>query len=125
MKVQAFFESENHKSAVTTFTINRGIDWHFIPPRAPNFGGLQEATVRQFKNHFKRVISNSLLTFQHLNTFAISVEAILNSRSLTPMSQDPNDLEALSPGNFLIGAPMDAIPEINKSNVPDNRLSAW
>ena len=125
MQLYALFQSEKHKSAVKDFALTINIDWHFIPPHAPNFGGLWESNVKQFKNHFKRVISKSLLTFEQLNTFAIEAEAILNSRPLTPMSQDPNDLEALTPGDFLIGEPMNCTPDINMQDIPDNRLSLW
>lgn len=33
-----------------------GIDWHFIPPASPHFGGLWEAGVKSIKYHLKRVI---------------------------------------------------------------------
>lgn len=39
------------------------------------------------------------------------IECVLNSRPLTPMSQDPNDLQILTPAHFLIGQSIAAIPE--------------
>lgn len=39
------------------------------------------------------------------------IEAILNSRTLTPMSSDSNDLIPLTLGHFLIGNPLISYPQ--------------
>ncbi|GFX67394.1 integrase catalytic domain-containing protein [Trichonephila clavipes] len=59
-----------------------GIEWKFIPPRAPSFGGLWEASVKSIKYHLKRVVSGSNLTYEEFLTVCIQIEGILNSRSL-------------------------------------------
>jgi len=38
-------------------------------------------------------------------------ESVLNSRPLPPFSNDPNDLDCLSPSHFLIGRPFCAALE--------------
>ncbi|XP_045459918.1 uncharacterized protein LOC123670468 [Melitaea cinxia] len=76
--------------------------WHFIPPHAPNFGGLWEAGVRSMKVHLRRVIGDTTLTYEELTTVLTQVEACLNSRPLTILSDDPNDPLLLTPGHFLI-----------------------
>ncbi|KAL0270042.1 UNVERIFIED_CONTAM: hypothetical protein PYX00_007582 [Menopon gallinae] len=91
------------------------INWHFIPPRTPNFGGLWEAAVKSFKRHWKRVIGEVKLTYDEFNRLAIQIEAILNSRPLTPISDDINDYSFLTPSHFLNG-------DI-RANVDDNRLT--
>lgn len=53
------------------------------------------------------------------------VEAMLNSRPLTSLSNDPNDLNPLTPGHFLIGSPLAAIPEEGLLETPSNRLKHW
>jgi len=81
--------------------------------------------VKLFKHHFKRVVGDSLFTFEELNTFAIEIEGILNSRPITTLSSDPNDLLVLSPAHYLIGKPLTTLPEGDLTNVPANRLSTW
>lgn len=117
--------SEEHKDLVNKFASERRITWHFIPPAAPHFGGLWESTVKVFKHHFKRVIGDSLFTFEELNTFTIEIEGILNSRPITSISSDPNDLLVLSPAHYLTGKPLSTLPEYDLRTVSANRLSTW
>ena len=98
-----------------------GIKWHFIPAYAPHQGGLWEAGVKAAKFHIKRVLLGRLLTFENLYTVITQIESILNSRPLTPMSSDPNDLEALTPSHFLIGRSLQAIPYPDLHDIPINR----
>ncbi|XP_022163934.1 uncharacterized protein LOC111029283 [Myzus persicae] len=85
-------------------------DWHFNPPSAPHFGGLWEAAVRSTKRLLVRVIGNHIFTYEEFSTILVRVEAVLNSRPLTPASTDPHDLDCLTPGHFLIGQPLLAVP---------------
>ena len=41
----------------------------------------------------------------------MQVEGVLNSRPLCPLTEDPEELEALTPGHFLIGTALNALPE--------------
>ncbi|XP_026331312.1 uncharacterized protein LOC113238692, partial [Hyposmocoma kahamanoa] len=75
--------------------------WHFIPPHAPNFGGLWEAGVRSTKGHLRKVVGNNTLTYEEMATVLAQVEACLNSRPITLLSDDPNDPLPLTPGHFL------------------------
>nr|XP_042897354.1 uncharacterized protein LOC122269252 [Parasteatoda tepidariorum] len=49
---------------LASYFTNEGIDWKFIPPRSPNFGGIWEDGVKSFKFHLKRVIGNQNLTLE-------------------------------------------------------------
>ncbi|GFW16880.1 transposon Ty3-I Gag-Pol polyprotein [Trichonephila clavipes] len=74
------------------FLVDENINWKFLPPRAPNFGGLWEADVKSFKFHFKREAGNSRFTYEEFLTNMTQIEGILNSRPLTPLSMDIDDL---------------------------------
>ncbi|XP_063980959.1 uncharacterized protein LOC135164492 [Diachasmimorpha longicaudata] len=118
-------KAEGHNSKVSMYLNEEGIKWRFIPPASPHFGGIVEAAVRSFKHHLKRVAGNELFTFEEMDTLVTEIKAILNSRSLTPISPDPNDLLVLTPGHLLIGEPLTAIPEQDLTDVSNNRLSNW
>lgn len=102
-----------------------GVTWHFNPPSAPHFGGLWEAGVKSVKTHLSRVVGNQHLTYEELNTVLVQIEAFLNSRPLTPFSNDPNDLTALTPAHFLTLEPLSAPPESDITSVPLGRLDRW
>ena len=110
---------------LTTFLANEQINWSFIPPRAPNHGGLWEAGVKSVKYHLKRVVGNLKLTYEEFWTIIVQIEAILNSRPLHPMSSDLDDFDVLTPAHFLIGRPLTSIVEPDLSHVSNNRLKLW
>lgn len=63
-----------------------------------------------------------LLTFEETTTLLCRIEAILNSRPLTLLADDPSDFEALTPGHFLIGGPILLPSEPDLTSIPQNRL---
>ena len=101
------------------------IKWHFNPPAAPHMGGLWEANIKSVKTHLQRVVGLQVLTYEELNTVLVQIEAVLNSRPLTPLSSDPSDLAALTPAHFLLSGPLTTIPESDLTDLPLNRLSRW
>lgn len=90
---------------------SEGISWKFNPPASPHHGGIWETTVKSMKAHLKKTIGVQILTYEEFLTLLTQIEACLNSRPITPVSSDPNDLTALTPGHFIIGTPLTAIPE--------------
>ncbi|XP_055623749.1 uncharacterized protein LOC129767153 [Toxorhynchites rutilus septentrionalis] len=103
----------------------QGISWHFIPPRAPNFGGLWEAAVRTVKSALKKEIGSYHLSFEDFSTLLVQITAALNSRPLVPLSDDPLDVDVLTPAHFLIGSTMTALPETDLRAIPTNRLTHY
>ena len=80
-----------------------GIIWYFNPPSFPYMGGTFESMVKQVKRTMKTVIDDQVLPEETLHTVLVETEAIVNSRPLTPVSNNPNDYKALTPNHFLIG----------------------
>lgn len=99
------------QTEIVPHLIRQEIEWHFIPPYSPNFGGLWEAAVRSAKSRLHKVVKNSTLTYEEMSTVLCKIEACLNSRPLYAVSADPNDLNALTPGHFIIGDALLAAPE--------------
>ncbi|XP_058456473.1 uncharacterized protein LOC131433883 [Malaya genurostris] len=119
------FTSQQLKDKLSEYCSSNGITWHFIPPRSPHFGGIWEAGVKTMKYHLKRVVGETRLTYEEMATFLAECEAIMNSRPLIPLSDDPNDLQALTPSHFLIMRPSQAVPEPSYKEEKIGRLSRW
>lgn len=124
-KLMSICHSKQHHEDVARVLAVDGTIWRTIPPRSPHFGGLWEAGVKSVKHHLRRVVGSQLLTYEEFSTVLAQIEAVLNSRPLCPLSDDPDDLDALTPGHFLIGGAPTAVPDLDVAEVPTNRLSRW
>lgn len=105
------------------YCLDSGIKFCFIPARSPHFGGIWEAGIKSFKHHFRRIMGLKAFSIDQFHTVVTQVEAVLNSRPLSPLTDSPDDLAALTPGHFLIGEPLVAIPEPDLSHINPGRLS--
>lgn len=77
------------------------------------------------KYHLKRVTRDTTLTYEELATLLTKIEAVLNSRPLCPLTEDPNDLNVLTPGHFLVGQFLCLVLKPNLTVVHTTRLSRW
>jgi transposase InsO family protein len=109
-EIYELFWSTNHQQRLQEALTPKRIEWKFIPPRSPHFGGLWESSVKSMKNLMFKVLGQSHLTFEEMYSVLTRVEACLNSRPLTPLSSCPTDL---------------AIPEGDLTNTHTNRLDRW
>jgi hypothetical protein len=124
LELRTFLKSASF-SQITENLANKGISWHFIPPRSPHMGGIWEINVKSIKGHLKRTIGEVVLSYEELYTLLTRIEAVLNSRPLCPLSNDPNDLNPITPGHFLIGEPLTSISERDLTTTRINRLTQW
>ncbi|XP_045449127.1 uncharacterized protein LOC123657649 [Melitaea cinxia] len=102
-----------------------GIEFSFVPAYSPHFNGLAEAAVRSTKYHLKRLLTLTHLTYEELATCLTQIEAILNSRPLTPLSTNPLDLCALTPAHFLIGRSLMSVPTPQVTDINICRLERY
>jgi len=57
-------------------------------------------------------------------TILVQIEAILNSRPISSLSSDPEDMQPLTL-NFLVGRPLTSKPEPDYRGIRDNRMSQY
>jgi len=85
--------------------LQENIQWYFNPPAASHQGGVWERLIRSVRRILHAMIGEHLVNEQTLTTFLTEVEKILNSRPITRVSSDPDDLEALTPNHILLLRP--------------------
>ena len=94
---------EMDQKQITQHLLSQNIDWIFNPPSASHMGGAWERqirTVRKVLTHLVREHGNRL-DEESFSTLLCEVECIVNSRPLTTLSDDPDDLTPLSPNMIL------------------------
>ncbi|UYV61049.1 hypothetical protein LAZ67_1003226 [Cordylochernes scorpioides] len=87
------------------------IQWIFIPPSAPWWGGFWERMVRTIKEILINMLGHRKLKYVQLQTALCEIESIINNRPLTYVSEDDNDLKPLTPNEFLQNGPESSFPE--------------
>lgn len=123
---QNFIIAQQTQGSISEFCTANHIEWKFIPERSPHFGGLWESAVKSFKTHLRRVIGDTTLTYEEMYTVLTQIEACMNSRPLVPVEcADDDGIELLTPGHFLIGRPIMALPNPAFSNHSPSLLKRW
>ena len=96
--------SEWNESQISASMKQSYIDWKFNTPTASHFGGFYEREIRTIRKILNSILTeqNIKLTFEELNTVMCEAESVLNSRPLSRLSDDPSDLEPLTPNHLLL-----------------------
>ena len=124
-ELTTFLKQQKIAGDVSDFCSSQGIQWTHIPEHAPHFGGLWKSAVKSTKTHLKRILGNVKLTFEEFSTTLSQIEACLNSQSLIPIPSDEDGIEALTPGHFLVGRPLEAFPDPPSSFRSLSTLRRW
>ncbi|GFX19883.1 integrase catalytic domain-containing protein [Trichonephila clavipes] len=108
-----------HKISRETST--QKIVWKFIPPTAAWWGGWWERLVRIIKELLRRSLGKSILSYEELSTVICDCEFLINSRPLTYISENPQELIPLTPAMFLIENRCSDTTDIDELNSRDLR----
>jgi hypothetical protein len=95
---------------VHDYCANEGIRWHYITQYAPWMGGVYERMVGLVKKPLKKVLGKSRVSVKQLRTILCEVEAIVNSRPLCYVSDEPG-ATILTPNHFLSLLPKNGFPD--------------
>ena len=101
--------SDNHKGfkkcpkMVGAYFGHLAPKWEFISPLSPWRGGWWERLVKSVKSSLKKTLCKAKLSRVELETTIHEVEACVNSRPLTYVSDDVTQREPLTPAHFLLG----------------------
>lgn len=93
------------------------IQWKFIVERAPWWGGFYERLVGATKLALKKSLGTKCLEVDQLITNLTEIEAVLNSRPLTHVYQEPGEPGPLCPSYFLTGKRLTSLPGLSRHEI--------
>ena len=91
-----------NQQAIHDALLQRNIKWIFNPPSGSHFGGVWERCIRTARKVIGAVLKEQVLDDEGLSTLMCEVESIVNGRPITNVSDDPTDLQPLTPNQLLL-----------------------
>ena len=88
----------------------QGVDWRFIPKRAPWYGGFWERLIGLTKQAIRKTLGRTFISLQQLQTVIVEIESMLNDRPLTYVNSDLQDPQPLTPSHLLYGRRIQQVP---------------
>ena len=67
--------------------------------------------IKQTKGALRVAVGNQVLSWNEMSTAFAKVKSLINSRPLGYPSNDPNDLQPLTPNHFLLGRASSSVPQ--------------
>ena len=116
----ACFKALNQQTIASEMS-QKNIKWLFNPTSSPHHGGSWERIVRSVKRTYYAVLGNRRLTDEVLQTTFCLVEMKLDNRPLTSVSNDPSEMDAITPNHSLLGFRPSMLPSLVESEDFDHR----
>ena len=118
-ELSRLFQSVYLKQALSA----KGIEWRFIPKRAPWYGGWWERLIGLTKTCLKKILGRTFIGLETLQTIVTEIEKVINDRPLTYVSSHPEDADPLTPSHLLYGRRLTSLPypyvEVDELTDPD------
>ncbi|GFW71555.1 transposable element Tc3 transposase [Trichonephila clavipes] len=135
LEIVSDLTTEAFLAALKRFVARRGRPIEIHSDNGRNFVGANNELRKIFKTLFK-VTMEEIMDFLSKEQIKwnfnppsaphfVQIEAVLNSRPICPLSNDPNDVETLTTAHFLVGSSLVAVPDPDYTEIPMNRLSRW
>lgn len=97
-------------------TIER-IKWKMNVPTAPWWGGFFERLIRIMKELLRRILGQSRVNYEEMETVLCECEAVMNQRPLTYVQDDGNNsLEPLTPACFMQCIPHNDVTDLDAAD---------
>jgi hypothetical protein len=108
-EIRSAIENWNQEK-IHQFLLQQNVKWIFNPPLGSHHGGVWERCIRTVRKILLALLKQQTVDDECLTTVMCEVESIMNSRPLTKVSDDPSDLEALTPNHLLLLQPGPSLP---------------
>ena len=93
---------EWNQNKISRFLTQQGIKWIFNTPKASHHERVWGRCIRTVRKVLNALMKEQVLNDERLITQFCEVEAIINGRPITKVSDDHKDLEALTPNHLLL-----------------------
>ncbi len=98
---------------ITDFATVTQIRWKFNPPTAAWWGGFWERMIGVVKQLLRSVLGSARVTNEELSTLLCDVESVVNSRPLTYVSEQSDELTPLTPNHFIRNGGSGQLPDFD------------
>lgn len=73
-KVADMLRNPEHHAKISDFLAENSIKWIFIFPHSPHMGGLWKASIKSAKDHLRKIIGTTTLSYEKLYTILVQIE---------------------------------------------------
>ena len=110
---------------VSSFLLQKEIEWHFNAPLASHFGGSWVRLISSVRKVLDSISTETTFSEEGLATLFVEVEGIVNSRPLTPLSFVDGLDKPLTPKDLLMICPDSGLPPVDSSSTDAYFVNRW